>query len=101
MITSTKLYALILVIRASSLRDGLYLFIAPPLKHLCDDLPSRAGVDSHQHDDKHEYRCRFHRGQTQNPIHEPDTDSRQEQAADYDPEGQHCFSPFNFCFFIE
>jgi hypothetical protein len=91
MTTRTKLYALILDILVINERGSLNfsLFYNAALKQLSDHLPGRAGVNTYKHYYEDEYGCCFGRAQAQNAIHKPYSDSREEQATDYDPEGQH------------
>ena len=94
MITSTKLSALILAILPDSFLGNLSFIafftssspVEPLLEKLCDHLPDRTGINTHQRHDEHENGSCFGRGEPQNAIHEPDPDSRHEQATNYDPE---------------
>jgi len=59
------------------------------LEQLSDHLPCRRGVHANQEDDENIDRSGLYRGETQNPVHEPDPDSGEEQTTDHDPKHQH------------
>jgi hypothetical protein len=59
------------------------------LEEAHEQFAGRGGVDADEEDHEDENCGSLSRGESEDLVREPDTDTRHEQATDYDPESQH------------